>query len=131
MIKILTFVIRFLLRKNLSVSERTALVNVLIHNLGLPPVKGIITTDENQRILVQGSALSVEQTIQIRESAVALKNNHALKLIRDQVRFMAVDKGFLQSDNPESQLFYKAALWYAQEESNLIEGLAGYQDSPL
>jgi hypothetical protein len=62
----------------------------------------------------------------LNESAIALKDNQALRLIRDQVRFMAVDKGYLQSKDPEAQLFYKAALWYAQEEQALIDSLAGF-----
>lgn len=124
LVKILTF----LLRKNLSLKDRDALVNALINRLNVP-TRAIITTDENRRILVQGNPLSIEQTIALREAAYALTTNHALKIIRDQVRFQAVDRGFLQSSDPETQLFYKAALLYAQEETELINSIAAIQDS--
>lgn len=110
--------------RNLSLADKTVLLNAVINRLAVP-LHAIISTDENRRILVQGKPLSIEQTETLHESAVALKDNQARRLIRDQVRFVAVDKGFLQSKDPEAQLFYKAALWFAQEEDALVESLAG------
>lgn len=123
-------IVAFLLRKNLSLADRTILVNAVIHRLGIP-TRAIITVDDHRRIVVNGSPLSIEQTQSLQKNAYALSKNQALKLIRDQVRFRAVDLGFLQSKDPEAQLFYKAALWYAQEETELIESLAGTQDPTL
>lgn len=116
--------ISFLLRKNLSIKSKTALVNAVIDRLGVP-LHAIISTDDNRRILIQGKQLSIEQTELLFSSAVALKDNYARKLVRDHVRFMAVDLGYLQSKDPEVQLFYKAALWFAQEEDRLIDSLTG------
>jgi hypothetical protein len=113
-------IVAWLIGKNLSVSVRTILVNAVIHSLEMPPTRAIISKDESRRILVQGKPLSEEQAALFLEGAYALTTNPAQKLIRDQVRFMAVDRGFLQSSNPETQLFYKAALWYAQTEQELV-----------
>lgn len=125
-------IIAFLLRKNLSVSDRVVLVNAVINRLEIP-TRAIITVDDNRRIVVQGKPLSTEQTQSLQESAFALANNPALKLIRDQVRFQAVDLGYLQNVDSDKyrELFYKAALWYAQEETALIASLAGTKDPTL
>ena len=113
------------LLKNLSVKDRTKLVNALINNaLDAVPLKAIITIDENRRILVDGKALSPEQNVALTEGAYAALNNQALQLVREHVRFAAIDQGFLKSDDPTKQLFYKAALWYAQEEKNLLTDLS-------
>jgi hypothetical protein len=123
-------IIAFLLKRDLSVKTRTILLNAVIHSFGFP-IKAIISTDENRRILVQGKLLTVDETVQLQESAYALARNPALRLIRDQVRFKAIELGYLQNvdADPYRELFYKAALWYAQEEKELIDGLAGSPDS--
>jgi hypothetical protein len=119
-------------RSWLSIKDKNVLVTAVINTLDIP-TRSILTTDENRRILVQGVPLSIEQTQQLQESAFALTNNQALHLIRDQVRFTAVQNGFLTNvdADPIRELFYKAALWYAQEEKVLIASLAGSQDSTL
>lgn len=122
--------VAWLLSLPLSVRDRTAIVNAVIHRFDVPS-RAIISVDENRRILVQGEPLSLEQSVALQEASVSLRNNSALKLIRNQVRFQAVDNGFLQSPDPETQLFYKAALWASQEEDKLIDYLAGPQHPTL
>ncbi len=118
------------LMNHLSVKGRTIVVNAVINRAGLP-IRSIITTDGSHRILIQGKPVSVEQAASLRAGAIALRSNPTLKVIRDQVRFLAIDRGFLQTDEPIQQLSYKMALWYAQEETQLIDMLAGAQDSTL
>lgn len=108
----------------LSEKEQTHVVNTLLRRIDIP-TRAILAVDGSRRVLVNGRPLSIEQSQSIQEGAHALLRNPTLKLVRDQVRFQAVDKGFLQSDNPSTQLFYKAALLYAQEEQRLVESLIG------
>lgn len=119
--------IKLILRIPLSDKDQTNLVNAVINRLGIP-LRSILAIDGNRRILVNGRPLSIEQSQQIQEGSYALLKNPARKLIRDQVRFQAVDKGYLQSNDPKVQLFYKAALLFAQEEDELVRTLAGNPD---
>lgn len=119
--------IKLILRIPLTDKDQTNLVNAVINRVGIP-LRNILAVDGNRRILVNGSPLSIEQTQGIQEGAYALLRNPTRKLIRDQVRFQAVDKGYLQSNDPKVQLFYKAALLFAQEEEELTRVLAGNPD---
>ena len=76
--------------------------------------------------------LSIADVTDVTSSqTVALTTNTTLQLVRDQVRFTCVENGFMKNEksDPYQSLFYKAALWYAQEEKTLIEALAGSPDS--
>lgn len=117
-------VIKWLWRSRLSDKDRLSLLNIVIHRLDIIPLRAIITVDENRRVLVQGKPLDTEQLIVLRESASSTLNSYARNIIREQIRFAAIDQGFLKSDDPQTQLFYKAALWFAQEEQNLLENIA-------
>lgn len=119
--------IKLILRIPLSDRDQTLLVNAVINRIGIP-LRSILAIDGNRRILVNGSPLSIEQSQNLQEGAYALLRNPARKLIRDQVRFQAIDKGYLQSNDPKLQLFYKAALLFAQEEDELVRTLAGNPD---
>ncbi len=113
-----------------SEKESVTLTNALIHSVQAVPLHAIITVDENRRILVQGEPLDIEQTISLGQSAVALQQSTLLRLIREQVRFTAIDNGFLRNEKADQyqESFYKAALWYAQQEKELIDALAGPSD---
>jgi hypothetical protein len=123
--KLITAILKFLPAKS-----RASLVTAVINSWNFP-TKAIITTDEHRKVLVQGRPLTVEESVRLHESASALQRNPALRLIHDQVRFLAIDNGYLKNvhADPYQELFYKAALWAIQEEKNLIDGLSGQQDS--
>lgn len=107
-----------------SNKDRATLTNALMKGIDAFPIRSIVVIDGPQNISVQGKQLDGVQVASLRESASAALNNRAISLIRDQVRWKAIEEGFLKSDNPEHQLFYKAALWYAQEEKNLLYQIA-------
>lgn len=114
-----------------SLRARTALTNTLIGSIAIP-IRAAITV-RGGRIFINGKQAEPEMLLSLHEAADAVLKNQARKLIHEQVRFMALDKGFLGTDDPTQQLFYKAALWYSQEENNLLEQLAGsysHVDSP-
>lgn len=87
-------------------------------------MRAAITTDAANRILVHGKPVSAEQLMTLRETAASTLRSPARNLIHEQVRFMAIDRGFFQSDDPKAQVFYKAALWYAEQENDLLTQLA-------
>lgn len=125
---IIRLIVWALNRKDLSEQDRLTLLTEVMHSLKAVPLRAIITVDEDNRIFIQGKPASVEQLMSLQESAASALNSTARNLIREQVRFAAVDKGFLKSDNLKTQLFYKAALWYAQEEDELLRQMAATTD---
>ena len=110
---------------------RAILTAAILDSIDAVPLRSMIAIDEHRRVLVRGEPLNPEEFIQLRESARAILNNRATRLIRDQVRFVAINDGYLKSIDPETQIFYKAALWYAQSEKELLQELAGTQDPTL
>ncbi len=109
---------------SLSEQDRLSLLSKVMHSLDAVPLHAIITVDENRRIFIKGKPVNAEQLVTLQESAASAVNSQARNLIREQVRFAAIDQGFLKSDDPKTQLFYKAALWYAQEEDSLLRQMA-------
>lgn len=117
-------------RKTFSEKERLSLVNAVLRNIDAVPLRALIDVDDNRRILVRGKLASTEDLIVLQQSADTALNSVARNLIHEQVRFMAIDKGYLQSDDPKTQLFYKAALWFAQQENDLLKQMAGTYTQP-
>lgn len=106
--------------------SRKVLEEIVFASLETPPMRGIISQDASRRLTVSGRVLSPEQILGLRESAQNALDSQALKVVRDQVRFKAIDEGYLSAADPtKTSTFYKAALWYAQEERAILEGLAG------
>jgi len=106
--------------------NRQFLESVVFEALEAPPIRGIIEQDENRRLMLSGKVLAPEQLMQLQESARNALDSYALKVIRDQIRFRAINDGFLSNQDPtETASFWKAALWYAQEEKNLLQSIAG------
>lgn len=126
MIHLVTWLLRW---TGLSSKDRDILFKEVMHSLDIPPLRAIISTDENRRILVNGKPLEPDQALLLRESARTTLDSFARKVVQEQVRFKAVDEGFLKSNDLETGKFYKSALWYAQEENELLRILA--QDSTL
>lgn len=116
----------WLLKRNLSPEDRSLLLTAVVNTIGAVPVKAIISVGENQQILVHGKPLALDQAIALRESAQAALNSYARALVHEQIRFAAVDAGFLknESDDRYRSVFYKAALWFAQQENELLKALS-------
>lgn len=100
----------------------------LLENIGALPIRSVITTDPSGSIFVGGKKLSVDQTVSFRESMAALGDNHARKILRDQVAWLAVEHGVHKGLNEDMIMFAKAILWYAQEENNLIRTLSSTEE---
>lgn len=121
LVKIVIWLLKW---KKLSTGDKTVLVNAMLDKMNAVPMRSLIAKDPTGNIYVMGKQLSADETIKLRENATMLLESNARKLIQDQVRFAAIDQGFLKSDDPTAALFFKAALLYAQEEDAVLEKIA-------
>lgn len=119
----------WLLKRSLSEKNRELIMNVLLEGIEAVPMNEVISV-ESRQILVRGKPISTDQAISLQTSADTALRSAARNLIRDHVRFMAMTLGYLKNDksDPYQAMFYKAALWYANEEDALLKGLAGNTD---
>lgn len=108
----------------LSIQNRTLLTAQILSSLQALPLKDIITLDEEGNILVQGRRLKPEQELQLREAARGTLSNQARKLVHDQVLFRAVALGVHTVTTPEQMYFSRAAIWFGQQEIELLKILA-------
>jgi hypothetical protein len=103
-----------LLRGSLTAPQRNRLV---IHILDIEtalPIAAILTGSD-EGILVNGELLDFEKARMMRDAAMRVLENQAFKLCADQVRYIAIKNGLATGLLPEDLLFYRAALWYADE----------------
>lgn len=121
--------IAWLLKRDLSEKDMLVLSNAVMHRLGALPIRGSMYVDDNLRIIVNGKPLDSEQTLLLRNSARIVLDSMAYKLVRDQVKFSAVEHGFHKAESPLQQLWARAALWHDQEQEQLLKALS--QDSSL
>lgn len=119
------FLVWVLRRKVFSEKDGLLILDAALQRIGAFPLRGVLNMDANNRLMVRDKVVSLDDIAMLRDTADTALRSPARKLVHEQVRFMAIDKGFLQSDDPKTQLFYKAALWFAQEEDNLLKQLAG------
>lgn len=122
--KVALKLVKFLLNKELSYEQRNFLTNIILDNLDALPIRGIIETNDDGDIVINGSSLDLEKTIQICDAARIAQSSPILKLIRDQVTYTAIVNGINKAVTPENMNFYKAAVWFGQEEEKIINTLA-------
>ncbi len=114
--KFTTWLVNYCLSKNsLSLEERNSIVIHILENLHALPINGIISTNDEGEILLNGRSLSIEQIRQLRESARLALDNAALKVINEQVLYASVVGGLHKAISPEDLYFYRAAIWFSQQ----------------
>lgn len=124
--KILTRITVWVLKHSqLKAEDRLALTTAILDELHALPFRGIIETDQTQRLLLNGRAVDKEQAIKLRIAAGQLRSNYARQYFREHIDFQAVKEGMYRSYDPLSQVFAKAAIWLGQEEEKFFELLAG------
>lgn len=126
---IVKLIIWLLKSKRLSAKNRVVLINALMDKMNAVPLQSLIAKDNAGNLYVAGRKLSGDEAWKLRENASMLLRSNARKLVQDQVRFTAIDKGFLKNDLDDVTLFYKAAIWFSQEENAVYESIAG--DLPI
>lgn len=114
------FTIFVLNHKRLSETNKALLTSALLNNLMAIPLTEIITFDTNGTVNIEGKTLSLEQARAFTDSARALKDSIARRIIRDQLTFEAIKMGVHKGMTPDMILFSKAALWVMEEEERLL-----------
>jgi hypothetical protein len=109
--------------KRLDGEARILLLNALLNNLSVLPIKDVITFTTDG-ILVKGKALTVEQAVQLRENAVSLKSNSAYSIIKEQMAYEAIKFGVHGAVTLDMLAFSKAALWLNEQETKIVEELS-------
>lgn len=111
--------------KRLSGEQKAYVASALLDNLEAPPIADIITITADGTMLIRGRRLSVEQAIAFKESGASLKKSFALKLIHDQIKFLAINIGIHQGLTQDGITFSKASLWVVQEVEKLVNQFSG------
>lgn len=122
---LLRLVIWFLKRKKISKEDRMLLTATVLNRVGGIPLHGIISLDGEGNLLIRGAKQTPESLISLRESADALQNNQAWKLIHEHVLYQAVSVGALEGVDMDQVLFSRAGIWFAQREQEWASLLAG------
>lgn len=116
--------VKFLMSRDLTVEERNSLVINILDNLDVLPIHGIIDYNSEGELLLSGRSLDIEKVTQLREASRTALNNVALKLVSDEVLFTAITQGVHKVENPLQMLFYRAAIWYSQQQQEFLKKLA-------
>ncbi len=122
--------VKWLLGRDLDLDQRNVLVVHILDNLGALPIHGIISTSDEGEILLNGSSLDIEKLLLLRESARTALDNPALKIVNHEVEYIAVVNGVHKAQTPYDLIFYKAALWYGQQQKLQLSILAQRTQEP-
>lgn len=120
----------WLLKRDLSLEDRNALIIHILDSLAALPLRDIIKFDTDGSLTVNDRPLTFEQARSLRESARAALNNQALKLVHDAVLFKAIALGVHTVEKTEQMVFGRAAIWWGQQQDRIIRLLA-QEDSEL
>ncbi len=126
LIKIIIWLLR---SKRLSKQERIDLSTEVMRGLNIVPMHDIISTDAKYQFLVNGNPIDMETAIRLKESASQVLNSFARSLIHQQIQRLAFVNGFHKASDIDQILFYKAALWFSEQEDILLKSIA--QDPTL
>lgn len=113
----------WLLRGNLTLTQRTKLIGHILGKLHAVPLSDVIKQDV-RGLTIEGKPLDFETAVLIREGAKAMLDNPARKVVREQVAAIAGKRGIVEGDTPEKLYFYRAALWFGLTEEELYKQLA-------
>jgi hypothetical protein len=114
----------WLLKKDLSLKNRSILLSAVLKSSGVLPIYNIITSNDQGSLFINGNQVDMDKAIQLRESARGALNNQARKLVKEQVRYLAVTQGIHNANTFEQLFFSKAAIWLENEENKILEALA-------
>lgn len=106
-----------------SKEDRALFTGSLLRRFGAVDLGGILTIDGG-RVSIRGVPMSQEQTIAVRESALAMETSIARKFVREQVLTEAVNIGFVSAQDMDQVLFARAAVWFGTKEEEWYDRLA-------
>lgn len=121
MIQVLTQkIINQLKKNNLPLEDKSALLSAIQDKLKILPLEDSLIIEPN-KITIRGNVLDIDQIIKFKDSCMALKENYAFNVIREQVKYLAVNLGIYKSTSMEDLIFYKAALFNINQEDLLLD----------
>lgn len=123
--------VKCLLKSKFSLKNKLILTNIILENLDALPLYDIIKVNEEGTLLINNRPVDFETASKLRDSAKGLMNNYARKVIREQVKFAAITHGIHHAELPEQMLFAKSALWWGDQEEEVIKILSGERNSSL
>lgn len=112
-------VIKQFKKADLSLADRSALLSVILDKLKAVPLNDSIVVG-NGTVAINGKQLDTEQIINFKESAIALRDNTARKVLHEEVRYLATNMGVYKSVTLDELVFAKAALWCLNQEDELL-----------
>lgn len=121
--------VSFLFKRNLTLEQRNELITYIMKDLGSLPIHGIITTSDTGELLIGGSSLDIAKAKQLRESARVALDNVAMKVITQEVLYQAVVGGLHKSRNDFDLYFYRAAIWFGQQQEAHLKVLAQREEN--
>lgn len=128
MSSLLTKLVLFLLRNiKLKTEDKTAIVQTFLQKQSLP-IYDIITYEDGQ-LVINKRVIEGEARIVLRESAKAVIDNQARRIIQEQVTFEAMKEALHKGTSPEQILFGKAVIWLQQYQDFFLKRLAGEEDA--
>lgn len=109
----------------LTQEEYALCTAVLLRKIRALPIRDILIFDEHGTIVsIAGRPLEIEVAMQLREGAKVMLRNPTRRVIRDQMRWLAISVGIHQGFNESQVIFAKAALWLDDEENKLYRLIA-------
>ena len=118
--KTTTNLIKQLKKTNLPLEDRTALITVLLDKLAVLPINNALVVN-HKGVVINGKALEPDQALMFVDSCRALKDNFAHQIIREQMKFLAINLGIHNATSLDTMYFAKAALWNLQQEDELLD----------
>lgn len=117
----------WLLKLPLNIQQRTKLIGTILKRIEAVPLTEVIKVKDGH-LFIDGKMVDYDKAVKVRESARAMQNNQARKMVREQIAVLAGTRGVVEGDTPEKLYFYRAALWSMLQEEELYSQLVGTED---
>lgn len=121
---LIVWLVGWLLKKKLTPEQHNEIVVHILDSLHAMPLTDIIIASE-AGLFVQGKEVGIEQGSILRNAAMQMTRNKAWSLIREQVVYESFVGSSVKAVKPEDLLFYRAALWWGQQEEKYLRLLIG------
>lgn len=103
------------LDKEITNEERHLIISKLTQAINIYPIRDAIMLQKDGAILANGMRLSFEERNAFIQSIKAIKGNNALRLLLDQIMYMAIGFGLHQGQNVEQIMYAKFGVFFVTE----------------
>lgn len=118
-------IIWLLSNRKIESEDKTLVLNALLKNMNVVPIRDVIHLNEKGLIVINGKEQDSEQSMYVLQGCQALRDNKTRRLIRDQITYEATKIGIHHGMTPESIQFSKATIWWGQQEERILTSLLG------